>query len=286
MTELDDAMLLQMKHLVLEEGRSFSYIDFLSFEIEGKNYIMKHGTFRNKISKLRKLGIVELDCRSVPSFYTLNGHTSGKPVTTNHTMVNVVTKNHPVYKMIQNLPFGNQSIHNIRLKFRAPNIWNTLKGSPNLEKNERSKDIFFPAYTKDSVVIRVIIHKTDTVSVIMGCSLQPITLDHDGTIRLHTLLTRMEEKIRAYVNRYCLLDNKELLVIPDYKKWTVTMWHFGKDALTEYTGEKFSITIEETQALLTRVYSKDMKNGKKVRIESQEYPQEVLLEAIKNKINC
>ena len=27
--------------------------------------------------------------------------------------------------------------------------------------------------------------------------------------------------------------------------WTVTMWHFGRDSLTEYSGERFHITWEE-----------------------------------------
>ena len=28
--------------------------------------------------------------------------------------------------------------------------------------------------------------------------------------------------------------------IPDHMTWTVTMWHFGADALITYEGEKFT----------------------------------------------
>jgi hypothetical protein len=39
------------------------------------------------------------------------------------------------------------------------------------------------------------------------------------------------------------------------------MWHFGADALIEYTGEKFSCTWEVGNNALVRVYSKE--NGKR-----------------------
>ena len=60
MTELDDAMYEHMTYIVLVERRPFSFKDFLRFEVNGKEYKMEHGTFRNKISKLNKNGEVEL----------------------------------------------------------------------------------------------------------------------------------------------------------------------------------------------------------------------------------
>ena len=45
-------------------------------------------TFRNKISKMNKNGIVELDYYSHIAFYTLKGYKSGKfPITHDHTGV-------------------------------------------------------------------------------------------------------------------------------------------------------------------------------------------------------
>jgi hypothetical protein len=52
MSELDCAMMKHISNIVLEEHRPFSYRDFLRFEVDGKEYRMQHGTFRNKISQL------------------------------------------------------------------------------------------------------------------------------------------------------------------------------------------------------------------------------------------
>ena len=60
MTRLDDAMLERLEQIVTSEYRPFSYRDFLHFEINGSEHRMCHGTFRNKISKLRKKNQVEV----------------------------------------------------------------------------------------------------------------------------------------------------------------------------------------------------------------------------------
>ena len=43
------AMKLKMNEIILLEQRPFSFADFREFEIDGKKYQMKHGTFRNII---------------------------------------------------------------------------------------------------------------------------------------------------------------------------------------------------------------------------------------------
>lgn len=68
--------------------------------------------------------------------------------------------------------------------------------------------------------------------------------------------------------------------------WIVTMWHFGVDGVTEYTGEKFSCTWEVGQNALIRAYTKDFRNGKtRIRLERQEYPRRSLAYAIEEKLN-
>jgi hypothetical protein len=67
------------------------------------------------------------------------------------------------------------------------------------------------------------------------------------------------------------------------------MWHFGKDALIEYTGEKYCITIENLQHILTRIYIKDFNGKNRIRIEKQEYPKMTVIDAIEKKLgvaNC
>jgi hypothetical protein len=58
------------------------------------------------------------------------------------------------------------------------------------------------------------------------------------------------------------------------------MWHFGRDASIEYTGEKFSITVNKLESILTRLYVKDFGNKKKIRLETQEYPKKTVVDAI------
>ena len=63
------------------------------------------------------------------------------------------------------------------------------------------------------------------------------------------------------------------------------MWHFGRDASIEYSGEKFEMTFSLATGILIRVYSKQMK-GKKtnIRLERQEYPNIPLVDAIEARI--
>ena len=77
-SQLDEAMLNHMRYLALTEGRSFSYLDFQSFELNGKTYGMTHGTYRNKILGLKKAGIVETEYNSGTAFHTLKDVTFRK----------------------------------------------------------------------------------------------------------------------------------------------------------------------------------------------------------------
>ena len=63
------------------------------------------------------------------------------------------------------------------------------------------------------------------------------------------------------------------------------MWHFGTDSLSEYTGEKFEMTWEDGEHALLRIYSKDMKDGIRIRKERQEYPGIRLDAAIHEKLH-
>src|SRR5918995_6306894 len=116
MTELEEAMLQHMKTIVLEEQRPFFFGDFARFEVDGKEYRAKHGTYRNTISKFRKLEIVELDYNSAgTSYHTLKGHKFGKMMTQNRTgglfSSSQVGRQTALYKWLKNLPTERQSLH-------------------------------------------------------------------------------------------------------------------------------------------------------------------------------
>ena len=67
--------------------------------------------------------------------------------------------------------------------------------------------------------------------------------------------------------------------------WTIKMWHFGQDALTSYSGEKFDMIWEDSLNVLHRIYSKEYgKKKMKVRREVQEYRNQPLEDAFMDKL--
>ena len=80
-------------------------------------------------------------------------------------------------------------------------------------------------------------------------------------------------------------QNDGRLLVPDHMGWIVTMWHFGVDGLTAFSGERFECTWEVGQNVLIRAYTKDFRSGKRIRLEKQEYPRRSLASAIEEKLN-
>jgi hypothetical protein len=283
MSELDDAMREHMDYIVSSEGIPFCYKDFLSFKIHNKDYGMKHGTFRNKICALIKSNVVELDYNSGIAFYTLKGHRFGKRVTPYHTVVSI-SHNDPVYNMIKNLPMDKQSIHAIHLKLKVPNIYKIFSVL-DFPKIKRSQDIVLPAWCKNNSIVKVTIHKTDTVTVIIGCSLEPIPLDYNGIIRFFTIAARSEgflEGLTVMMNPDKLNQNQS---IPEYRKWLITRWDFGRDSLQTYKGKNYETTIMKAQHFFERIYTKDFGKYKKIRHEHLECPGKTVIDAIQEKLN-
>lgn len=300
MSKLDDAVMQHMTHIITEEHRQFFYRDFLHFEVGGVEYEMTHGTFRNKVSRLVKDDVVELSYYSGLAFYTLKGIKFGKPMTPNHT--EVITHSHPIARIIRNLPFGKSALHDIHLRLEVKGCWSVMSGSPAYNPDPVSKDIRLPLVKVGELRIRVTIHKTDTITVVVGCSYAPIAVDVRGIICLSNALTRVEERLSRLL-RDCKAEEidqsldltQSPVVIPDHNEWLITMWHFGADASIEYSGEKFSASWEIGEKELIRVYSKEFhghvdehgiaasnRNRTKVRVEMQEYPQTTVGNAIRS----
>ena len=295
LSELDEALIEHMANIVFVENRPFSFIDFIPrFEVNRTEYSIDYGTLRNKFSQLRKKGEIQLDYRSKQAFYTIKGHKFGKkkPMTTNPLGV---PSSALISKLIQRLPFGKNASHDIHLRFQAKGIWAKLTTNSALRINPVSKDLRLPALAFKDLEIRLAIHRSDTVSVVVGCSYAPIAVDCGGIIRLSNALTRVEERLSRLIekcNDSGLEESRsssgcsKRLLIPEHKDWLVTMWHFGMDSITEYTGDKFSATWEVGQNALIRAYSKDMKEqGKTIRLERQEYPNKSFADAIEEKLH-
>ena len=221
MTDLDNALWNRMIEIVQTEKRPFSHIDFVPhFSVFGKDWSIGDGTFRNKVSSLLRHGMINVVYYSPQAFYTLKGIQFHKPIitTVDHTRVkdpllsllqqqlegeqqpqnnNRRIANHPIYRVIQNLPFDRNALHDIRLRLRVDGIWNIFRiHSEKYEGfNPISKDILFKTFRMDQLIIRVTIHRTDTISIIIGCSSSPVAVDTDGILRLTNALQTVRESL-------------------------------------------------------------------------------------------
>jgi hypothetical protein len=300
LSNLTDPMLMHIHYLIHQEQRPFSYLDFLRFEVDGQTYRMAHGTFRNNVSCLMKEGLLEVSYRSNITFYTLRGVKFDKvnrtAMTYNHEVVTPhITQqlsSNPIYRIIKDLPLEKNSVHDIRLKFQAPDIYYQVIVSRSTHcllheytTNPVSKDISLPVWQIENLDVKVVIHKTNTVSIILSCSYSPIAVDVTGIIRLTNVLAVVRERLLTLVSQD-RSNPDNINKIPGYMKWIVTMWHFGADASVEYTGERFSATWGIAQDAIIRVYSKTLKDHRtRIRLERQEYPRITLALALDQKIN-
>jgi hypothetical protein len=281
-------------YLVLKEGRPFSFRDFLTFKVDGTQYRMSRGTFRNKVSDLSKKGVIEVAYHSSLGFYTLKGVKFTKQMTSDHTGGTLSSsisssqelryiKNHPVYRLIQNVPYDKSALLDIRLRTTVNAIWDILSRSPSLSMNHNSKDIQVIKEEINQLDFKVTVHRTDTVSVVIGCSFSPVAVDKAGIIRLSNALTLIHDRLERLI-KDCNANSG--LVIPNHMTWTVTMWHFGADASILYKGKSFHVSWNVAQNVLVAFYSKVWKDGKsRVRGERQEYPGKPLDEALHEKLN-
>jgi len=293
-SDLENAMLKHMKKIVYQESRPFSFLDFMEFKVDDKPYSARRGTIRNKFSKFVKEKKIEFCYNDVVAFYTLAGKQFGKnkQMTPNHTDTNIINyntdkrslvksiKQHPIYKLIQYIPFGKRSIHDLHLTFESKGLWRYLSNIEYFKQrtDSQSKSICFGYLQIEKyLAINVKVQNTDTVTVTVRCSTNPIILDPDGIMRLTEALTRVEERLAAILNdpinkTHNLEYNPSEIKIPNKDDWKIVLWHFNKDSVTEYSGEKFNCSWKVAKNLFIRVYSKELKLKTIVRVELQENP--------------
>jgi len=275
MTELEDAMREHMAFIVNIEHRPFCYKDFSYFEVNGKQYRIAHGTFRNKISKLKRNCEVELITKSNPTFYTLRGCRFDNKIlmTSNRTEANKITTQkiirHPLYQILEGTSFGQRAVHDLHLTFKTQGIYNALLNNPELktEINSYNKGIRFPYVDIDKFSIILSVYPIDTCQIVIGCSENPILLNFEGVNKLTTTLCRIEERL----SNLCV---KSSINVPKYNDWTITLWHIGKDSISEYSGKMFHCEWNLAEQMILRIYTKTIENNKnsRVRIEIQQNP--------------
>ena len=94
------------------------------------------------------------------------------------------------------------AIHDIRLRFTFNHLWTILStSSPSspLIKNIDSrfnKDITLQDIDLGNHVVKTTVHNTNTVSVIVACTVNPIPIDMFGLVKLSSSLARVEDRLQ------------------------------------------------------------------------------------------
>lgn len=262
----EERLLEKIATIVYNENRPVSFKDLLSFNWNGNNIEYTHGSLRNLISKLLRDGKIEVVCRSPQAFYTLKGVNFGKVMTPTF-ITGTLDLN---YKQKEFLRFLNihqlhiPAIHDIRLLFTCEGLRSSLISSNSqLIKNideKYNKDIQLRDITLDDITLKTTVHNTNTVTVMVACSDNPIMLDYVGLTRLSSALTRVEERLQRVLDDHYKVkssfDQKDIgHSIPYHMSWIVTMWHFGHDSDLGFAGQQFEITWKEGLEVF-RIYSK------------------------------
>jgi hypothetical protein len=287
MSQLDFAMKMHMEYIVKELGRPFCVRDFKQFEHAGAIYHMSNGTFRNKISQLIHSGKAIIQYKTTLAYYSLPGYEFAKPdsITHDHAGLPIkIGKQTQFYKWLIGRPLSKLALHDIRITFKAENIWKTSSEILPDKIDKNNKDIRLePWKFLDEIDVNVTVHHTDKVSIAIACSLRPLAIDIPDILYLIEIVTRIEMKLRHYLQMSTSYGKSTS--IPRYTNWIVKMWHFGFDVLDRYDGEAFHITFEEGISDLWRIYTKKMNDGTlRPRVEHQEYPNKTIVESILNKI--
>src|SRR4051794_16169019 len=208
-------------------------------------------------------------------------HTEGSTHTSGAVSSHLSSKQRTFLQCLREIPMDKPAIHDIRLSFSFNHLWSILAtSSPSspLIKNidtHSNKDITLYDIDLGDHVVKTTVHNTNTVSVIVACTVNPIPIDMFGLVKLSSSLARVEDRLQLLVNEYneaSIQSGRQLLSlklnskIPNHMSWTVKMWHFGQDALTSYSDQKFDMSWEDSLNVFHHIYSKEYGNKKmKVR---------------------
>jgi hypothetical protein len=100
------------------------------------------------------------------------------------TIFTPATDNDSLYRLIQDLPIGKNALHDIYLRFNVGGIWSFLSATGSFKINSFNEDISLPPWEIRGLSTNTTVHKSNTVSVVVGGSYRPIAVDFNGIIRL------------------------------------------------------------------------------------------------------
>ncbi|MGD0329792.1 MAG: hypothetical protein ABSB40_04995 [Nitrososphaeria archaeon] len=272
MTTSNDRLLHNCRHIltptcqhILTKGKDicererwpFTHLDFPE---------VNYGTFRNSVSYLLKSELLE-DYTSHLAFYWVVGVKKPNDGWGNMKSygMGVQGRKKELIDLIERTPLEDRCIHDIRLWFRKDGIYSIIAGSEVVNKiAPQSKDLILETIDIDLFrTAKILIHANDSVSICLGCSLKPFPETIPGYTDFVYTLGSLARCIEEWS------DGK--IRIPSVCSWKIKGRHIGRDSVTEYSGERFNITVSKLGETL-RTYSKIMQGRNKIRIERIEEP--------------
>ena len=223
-------------------------------------------------------------------------------------------RSHFLYRLLRDLPLDTTSIHNIRFAFPVPHLHSILSSNSSLRSIPNNYGLK-TRFTHESYTIDMVIQKTNNVAVTIGCSLNPVPLTPTGLDGFSSVLEMISTKLYDLVvdsltpptlpslpSTYPIPSSPTssiaipilsgasqfsspksiTIALPHYNSWTVKMWHLNTDSLARYSGKAFEIEYAGACQMVKRIYVKQMKDGKFLRVESQEYPNKAYCAIIDN----
>jgi hypothetical protein len=246
------------------QGLSFSCLDFPE---------PASGTIRNSFSSLVRKGLIERYDRSSVAFYWVTG--VPKPatvVTPTHTVVDT----RDLRALLAHIKMGERAVHDIRLLLRAPGAYCAALERASPARSAISRDAPLFSMARGLTTGRAIAHKSDAISIFVGCSLQPFPLTLEG----YTNLAAFVGEVRGRLESSCGADVR----IPEVSSWLVIQWHYGIDGRSEVSGPRFNLPLGQFGEAVLSAYIKDLPSGRTLRVESKESPKKPLPEAFLEKL--
>lgn len=239
----------------LQAPRPFCYGDFP----------YSHGTIRNVFSKLNNLKLIYLVYRSSIAFYACKGSRIRTGSMTSSHMVGRGRKQ-SLEEILCSLGDAVTGVHDIRLLFHSSGIYSALHLIP--AKYSKDKKLSIQHFEKGRIV-RVVVHRTDSVSVQVSCSRFPFPRDN-----LDELIFVLD-KVRDYIQFNCFSEPIQISLVAD---WIVTNWHYNKDG-EEICGERFKFSFQDYSGVFYQFYAKSAGGNRfRPRLEKNESPKKTLRE--------
>jgi hypothetical protein len=280
---LSPAELQALRWIKLDPTRPYCSRDLMDLP-----KIRSKGTARNVNWKLKKLGIIELYCKSLYAFYKLKSIDRSKvkkPMTLSRMGVNGTRRVQiDLPSLLSSLSMEELCrVHDVRLTFIADGLYKAF-WEMGYKLDPASKDIFFGSLGWSKYRrLQIVLHRNGKVSFILESGNCPIEASTEGFVSLAAFLGGARIKLLSACETVNTKFNEENIPIVD--GWTVTLWHYGRDSAQEFSGEGFNITFKMWCGELARIYVHEQDHQRKVRFEVIETPKKPLQEVIANKLN-